>query len=723
MKQLKLKERLTVLEAVDYLSSLSDIDVTLSSKAVGPQERDSLHPHRWLDQSLVSKNQEIVAQSFRSVLHYFQDLNDKHPEQFKDEHILKGLQSILAILDEAVEKIETFTDLFKESPSLKSLMDLEEYRTLQEYITAFILPHFSERAEYWEEDLGIQQEELMGIAKKGLRDIEDIKEDRLYDLFYLKKQDKKPFYDYDMIRRLKHLYDFDQMVELDKEENSFIRIRQLQDKDFHQKADSILKGCSHLIGGFYKEALKMKGVPLVASMNKTLMALMLAANPRSWHEAASSNEGHLAKSSAEYFGDFHHYLRESIHSNEYKKMTSIKSESTPPLYHHCFSLIHKLCAGYFLTISLQKEMVSFIRRMIHVGSKMPQIKEPSEKNPPIWKELLWEDESIRGVLQKQPNGPIRCVVESFLKGEIGKGWDPLSHKNVPTQLFTMACKKKEISFLRMPAPLMQKSIQSAEVPSEFETFLKGCLLEDKHEKFLLVNLQDRTSWEEHARSESLEAFSKKEEISPVFSLIGLPKKSDFYFQKKPYHELSDAALFIAQLVEQFEGRELCGFYWPELHEKESNAFAKGSAQMIHAVFFDKKKTLTLEERQGFIEIFYFFLTLKAVDLFLPDYMALSCKDSIDTGSAASGGFFSFLRMMISDKPLKDEEKDLLLWILYAPALFFRERAIQQADLHRLVNTLSIFQKGIEQEKSLLLKECKKLYKEGLPESIEVKRAV
>lgn len=721
MRQLKLKDEMSILEAVDFLSSLSEIDVTISPRALSVEEKDSLHPHRWLDQNLIAKNQEIVSQAFVSIHHYLQEIQAKHPEQLKDSHILKGLQSILAILDEAVEKIEKFTDLFKESPNLESLMDLEEYRKLQEYVTAFILPHFSEMPEYWEEDLGVQEEELIGVSKKGLRDIEDTKEDKLYDLFYIRKEDRKPFYDYDMIRRLKLLYDFDQIVELNEEENSFIRIRQLQDKDFYQKASSILQGSSYLIGSFYKEAMKMKGVPLVASMNKTLMALMLAANPRNWHNASLSQESRLFKSSAEYFGDFHFYLREVLHSAEYKKMLTVRSESAHPLFQNCFLLIHKLCSAYFLTVSLQKETVSFIRRMIHIGSKMAQVKEPSGKNPSIWKELLWEDDSIRQVLQKQPNGPIRQIVESFLRGDIGKGWDPLSHKNIPTHLFTLLGKGKEVAFLRMPAPLMQKSIQIAEVPSEFEAFLKGCLMGDKHQKFLLVNLQDRTSWEEHPRSEALEVFSKKEDVVRVFSLIGLPKKTDFYFQKEDYQELNEAGLFMEQLVEQFEGREQCGFYWPDAYVSESNAFAKASISMIHSVFFDKRKKLTLVERQSFIEIFYFFLILKAIDLFHPDYMALSCKDSIDTGAAASGSFFSFLRLMISDTPWKEEEKDLLLWILYAPALFFRERAIQKADLRRFVDTIGVFQEGIIAKKSLLLKECKKLYQEAFWESIEIKK--
>ena len=274
----------------------------------------------------------------------------------------------------------------------------------------------------------------------------------------------------------------------------------------------------------------------------------------------------------------------------------------------------------------------------------------------------------------------------------------------------------------MPAPLMQKTIQTAEVVTEFESFLKGCLLGDKHQKFLLVNLQDRTSWEEHSRSEALESFSNKPDLVRVLSVIGLPKDTDFYLQKDVYEDLNETSLFMDQIVEQFEGKELCGFYWPDDQVEESNNFAKQAIKMIHTIFFAKKMTLTVSERQSFIEIFYFFLTLKAIDLFHPDYMALSCKDGIDTGAAASGYFFSCIRMLISDHPWKEEEKDLLLWILYAPAFFFRERTIQKDEIERVTNSMHCFQEGLLSHGDILLKECKKLYKEEMWTSIEIKRA-
>ena len=71
------------------------------------------------------------------------------------------------------------------------------------------------------------------------------------------------------------------------------------------------------------------------------------------------------------------------------------------------------------------------------------------------------------------------------------------------------------------------------------------------------------------------------------------KKTDFYFQKEDYLELSESGLFMDQLLQQFEGREQCGFYWPDTYIAESNDFAKQAITMIHSIFFDKKKNLEI----------------------------------------------------------------------------------------------------------------------------------
>jgi hypothetical protein len=722
MKQLKVKEEMSILDAVDMLSSMAEIDITLSSEAPLAIQEDTLHAKRWLLPSYIEQNQEIVKDAFHAVKRYLEQIYEKDSTQLHDPQIQKGIQAIMVLTAEAAEKIEKFTDLFKEKPNLDNLSDLKEYQELNEYYQSAIAPLFPgthDVDENWEEQLGIHAERLLDVQKKGLQDLEDIKEDKHYELFFLQKEDRRPFYDYDMIRRLKLLYDFDQIVMESEGEDISLRCRMLQDKDFNGKAIEILKISSHLMHEFYKEALKYKDNILISSLNKAVMALMLCANPRNLLQHTSSE-----KRATDYFSDFHFYLREALKSPEYKKFTGSKPENASPFSLSLYLLTHKLCSSYFLSLSHQKEMVSFIRRIIQKGEALHSEKGAEKQaKGSWWKELLLDDESIRSALKQRPSGPMRKIIESFLWGEVEKGWDPLSHKNAPSQIFAFSRKGKEVICLRMPGPVRQESIQKAKDVEEFEGYLKSLMIGDKHQKFMLVNLQDRTSWEEHARSSCLEELTTREEYENCLEVLSLPKNTDFYFQRDVYQTLEDSALFLDQLRQQVEGGEQCGFYIPEIFKKNGILeFSSKMIQSIHENFFQGKEKLSQEERQDFIEIFYFFLLLKCIDLAHPDYISLSCKDSIDTGAAASAEFFSFLRLLVSDQPWKDEEKDFLLWILYAPALFLRERAIHKNEFQRAVSAMISFQEGIKSNRNNIIKEYKNLFQEPFWEVVEIKKA-
>jgi hypothetical protein len=88
-------------------------------------------------------------------------------------------------------------------------------------------------------------------------------------------------------------------------------------------------------------------------------------------------------------------------------------------------------------------------------------------------------------------------------------------------------------------------------------------------------------------------------------LIGLPKQTDFYFQREIYHNLHEADLFLQQVLEQFEGREQCGFYWPKAQDEASNLFAKQIVKVIHAAFFEKKLSSLLRKEGVLLRFFTF----------------------------------------------------------------------------------------------------------------------
>ena len=137
-------------------------------------------------------------------------------------------------------------------------------------------------------------------------------------------------------------------------------------------------------------------------------------------------------------------------------------------------------------------------------------------------------------------------------------------------------------------------------------------------------------------------------------------------------------------------------------------FAKSALPLIHAHFFHKKETLTRRNREDFIEIFYQFLILKALEHFKPDILSFTCKDAIDTGEAMASTFYGFVTLFQSRFDNK-EERDFLLWLFYAPALFIRERAIDPERLNRALSALERCDTEIASYGDKIVKSFEELY--------------
>ena len=149
----------------------------------------------------------------------------------------------------------------------------------------------------------------------------------------------------------------------------------------------------------------------------------------------------------------------------------------------------------------------------------------------------------------------------------------------------------------------------------------------------------------------------------------LAKETSFYLQTEDYLDVNDAQDFKELLIQQILNAEECGFYFPKnLMQKPLQDFARSCVTLIHQYFFGNKETLPHKNRLDFIEIFYFFFTLKILDVLRPSHLTMSCKDAIDTSPASYAGFFAFLKLMSQDHEWSREEEDFFVWMMQAPAL-------------------------------------------------------
>ena len=711
----KKAHELTVMDAVDNLTHMAEIDPNRpaleeveSAELTDEQVSERLNALSWQDPEYYLYNRERVKETFNVIQGYLKQIFEKEKEQLRDVHTQKGIQAIMLLVAEAAQKMDLYAEKAVGGKKEEKIANLKEYQELQHYYQTKILhkfQNFIEIPEGWQDEWGQTAEgELLDVQRQGLKDLDTVRQDREYELFMLRKEDGKPFFNRDLLRHLRLVGEFDEVFTESSGEDPFLRIKMIQDRDLHASAKEILHVIAPYVDDYCKEALRYREVEFVASVNKALMALMLAANPRNLIQNTAG------KNCISYFNDFHFYLRKALTSQEYHKYLASPPDSGHRFFNIILHLSHGLSTSFFIRLGNRKEMVALIRHLIEEGAK-GSINQPATHSPAsLWNNLADEDEQIRFALKKHPNGPVMKAIDVFRSEQQLVGFDPLAQENLPSQLYTMVSDQMHITCLRMPCPVRQEYISKAELAEEFYGFLRSIGSEKKNQRHLLINLQDRTSWQEHARCVVLEDLQRKAEFAKSLIVVTLPKSGDFYLQAGSYINLNSAGEFIAGFKEQIMAGEQCGYFLSEVIKgQELEQFVDQAMELVHSLFYGSKETLLRKNRLDFIEIVYLLLTLKVIDLCKPDTLSFTCKDAIDTGAAASAEFYAFLKIMSSLKPWKKEEKEFLSWMIYSSALILRERAIDSQRLNRMLSALTVINAELEAQGSKANKEISDLY--------------
>jgi hypothetical protein len=460
----------------------------------------------------------------------------------------------------------------------------------------------------------------------------------------------------------------------------------MQDRDLQASANQILSECYHPIEDYFRIAKKLQDNDLAQMLNKAIMALFLGTNPRNLLQNT------FGKSCLQYFLDFQMFLRSAMRMGEYQKWMAYPPDASDKTAAILLKLTHSLCYSFFWRAGgVMQESIGLIHRTMRKGEEIFQAeKKHLLKGDNMWNQFLLDDERFRALLLKFPNGPLFKILDLIREEQEEDAivpYDPIGQENLPSRIYQIEKNEKRIDVIRCPSPIRQSLINKTEIIDEFRGYLRALGLTGLKKKHLLINLNDRTSWREFVRSSALESLQKNAEFSQQYFVITLPKDTDFYHQSNEYLNLNRSEEFIAGFLAQIGSGEECGYYFPSSWKRdEIMDFAKQVLPAIHAHFFHKKDTLSRRNREDFIEIFYQFLILKAIEQFNPDAISFTCKDAIDTGAAQGGTFYGFLKLFEGGLDEK-KERDFLLWLFYTPALFIRERAIDPERLNRALSAL------------------------------------
>ncbi|MCB1115496.1 MAG: hypothetical protein KDK71_03405 [Chlamydiia bacterium] len=679
-------DEMSIMDAVDNLSGMAELDTIEEKEGAARGVKKDLHQLKELSEEEKEATLSTVKGTFKTVHKYLKHVYTKDHAQLKDRDTQRGIKAIMVLADEAADKLSTCTSLFKHTYKEGKVSEIKEYKDLKNYFKNNILKRFEEvlaSEAKWEEEWAVEDEKI-DIERQGLKDLEMVKRDKQYELFYIRKDDGKPFFNRNLLRHIKLVSDFDEIVIGFEGEDPLLRINILIDHEAQMVAQEIRESARNELSDFYADALHHKEIPIINSVLKATMSLMLACN------AHNLQENTMGKVCTRYLKDFHLFLRELLASLDYRRIIDIIDEEADQLTRATLHLIHALSFAFFVHSGKKQEMLSYLFDLIKRswdGNPPNRANEITTDN--LMSEIFDIHDSVTDMLKSYPSGPLFKTLDIFQDREEQEGFDPIGQGNPPYYLYTFSCSGFDASCLKIPCPTFHTHVNQAEVIDEFKGFLRHFEAKKELKAHLHFNLQDATSWEEHARCDALEKLQRKAEFSKQFVLVTLPKKNDFYFQSEDYLGVDDAADFLKLLEEQVKSGKECGFFFSKaLDEKKLLSYVNKLIPLIHTHFFKGNKKLLRKERLDFIEIFYLFLELKIVEMVEPDTFTFSCKDGVDVGATSSAAFFALLKLLGKKEKWSKEEQDQLLWILCGPALTIRERLIDYERFSRMASVLS-----------------------------------
>lgn len=684
---------LSLLDAVDALSTITE---THWEQEPLPLEIVEEKEVNWRDAKwLRSPNKERVIsrvkEIFKVILDHLRHFSNGEGETkiATDSHTLEGIKSLMVLVGEAAKKIDRFTDLFKEK-HVHSITELREYKQLQDFYRRRISRTIDQallgkwilaltQRTLREHQLKTPEEIKAMSAKHVFVDLDSVKKDTEYELFFIRKEDGSRFFSPRLIRNIKLVCDFGSHLGGEKRKDPLIDQTLWEDRFACAYAESIYKSVKPVISRYYSQIAHHKEEMWVSSVNKSVVALLLASSKTRLLSSGSS------KSCIEYLADFQNYLREAIDQREFQQLVAFTPEKRTPVQDAVSKIVFAILKAIFVDASGADAVRSYIQFLLREGHEIIAEEHPTKVNTSISGHIAADFAALQKLLKNHPNGPLNKVLTLLEDGDY-QLFDPYIQQLLPEVLFDLFHGVKKVSVHRLPSPTSQEFINKGQIIEEFYTLLRA--MQQLEQKVLIIQLQDRTSWREHARAHVLEDLQNGSEFSNTVTVLTLPKETEFYWQEPPYADDHQLIKFKEHFCEHLLDN-LTGFYFPEkISEVITDEWVEGVFDTISRIFFSSKNVLSKEGRLDFIEIFYLFLELKVLEVTKADCVYFACKDGIDISSTSAIELFVFLKF-INNEVWKESDYAQIAEMLFLPALLHRERSIHAERFHRMISVIKL----------------------------------
>lgn len=704
-----MKEEYSINDAIKNLSILADFSVDHPQctglvderkQFITDKEEISRDKVLWFAEENIDPIKESILETYQVVLDYLEKICKDEGYDWKSPKVREGIQEIMHLVGKSKDVVDLYIDEISQTLPTEKLGKSEIYQKLGKYYQEHVQKKFViplEGKEDWEENWKGEQALSLDLDKSALKAFDSLKSDLEYELFYLKNAEGAPFFSKVLLRNIQLYCNFDEEKDT-KLDDPLLKIAVFKDKNYQSIADQMIKSLYHLIEEFYVQKKEGKEKKLFFSVNKIVMSLFLAANPKNLLSKTKS------KAATKYFMDMLEHLHNFLSSKDYNRLA--RKEII------FIDLVNAICFQLFLNKGgIKEELIGYIHLLMRKGLERSE-KAYIEKEDTSFNCLLKGDDQIRSLLAHFPNGPLFKILDS-VHDRIEEFY-PIMQENLPKRLYPIKFLENKTTILKIPSPTRQTTIAEASPAPEFLAFLRA--IKKRGQTLLFCNLQDRTSWKEHARTQLIEELGDEKEFKKNLFVATLAKDTDFYYQIGSYQHLDKAEDFVALFKEHLlSGEDYGYFFCKQLDTKKMQSFIPKAIDTIWELFYEKRSVLTRKNRMDFIEIFYHLLLMKIMEIAKPDFLSLSCKDALDLGSVFSASFFGFLSLIQGKKI----DEDFMRYLIYSEALLVRERAVNSQRLSRELSALAYFDQYLEMDRNKKLKILSSLFKTSFLSSIDI----
>jgi len=689
-------EDLSISSAIETLSTIADLEMTATVQDPfmgGPSEDEPavvVKTVRWLHKKNAEHMRDIVTDKLQVVLNYFKHFYRSEHERFTRKEAIDGLRSIMLLVEEAAENLDRYTTLFLGSVG-GSIKQSKEFVELCRFYNKKIVPIAAHReVSSWigelpfgeiishTREVGQKWAEKPPCASLSV-EIERLKQDRDYELLTLKNPDGTRLFTPKLLRSMRLACDVEQAVKQKETLEFSEKLGRLREQQATTEVYHLLGNCYPAVDAFFRAPNKAKAFRLFLDLYTPLVALMNA-EVRTTHASDHPN----TKSVESYFFDFRTLLNSYFHSLDFQRLLAYPPKNERSWEYSVFRLAESLASNIVSGAPVSSDLVTTTKTLIQEGFSKA-VQHVGHPDGTLSRDLDIDYEAISSHNIVSGGGRLARLLAEIERNP-SELFEPLLGQTLSTHMFDLSWRGEVIPIVRLPSPTHQEYIHKA-IPSEvFQIALRRRIRKANETSCLIVNLQDRTTWNDGARCQAIEHLGQSDDFSKNVNIFSLRKGGDFYEQKNEYEEMA-LKEFKEELVDHMT-EPGCGALWPM--DGKIRLAVSTLVEDLCTVLYAENSSIDRHERLDLIELVSTLCILRVVAECHPDVLYISCKDGLDLSIPTMTNMYYLLTRLNGFTP-SAKEVDWLRALLFGLPLAYRERLLFSSCHHRLIDFLTLLE--------------------------------